>query len=145
MIYLDTSYVVKCYLQEPGTERILAWLHGQTGLTCCLYGRLEFTAAVQRHVREKRLSVCEAHAAARQLELDERAGLWRWIGVTEALLRLACQRLEALPPTVLLRAGDALHLTCALEHGFDTVYSHDQHLLAAAPAFGLQGVDILTS
>jgi predicted nucleic acid-binding protein len=143
MIYLDTSCVVKCYLHEPGTEQVLAWLEGKTGLTCCLYGRLEFMAAVQRHVREQRLSPVDARAVCRRLELDDRAGLWRWISLTEALIRSACQRLEALPPALFLRAGDALHLTCALEHGFDVVYSHDQHLLRAAPAFGLQGVDIL--
>ena len=129
MMYLDTSYIVKCYLREPGTEEILAWLEGRTGLSCCLHGRLEFVAAVKRHVREKRLSLRDGQAVCRRLEVDERAGLWRWFSVTDAMVQSACQRLEA--------------LTCALEHGFDTVYSHDEHLLAAAPAFGLKGVDIL--
>ncbi|OGV83607.1 MAG: hypothetical protein A3K19_07790 [Lentisphaerae bacterium RIFOXYB12_FULL_65_16] len=142
-MYLDTSYIVKCYLREPGTEEILAWLEGRTGLSCCLHGRLEFVAAVKRHVREKRLSLRDGQAVCRRLEVDERAGLWRWFSVTDAMVQSACQRLEALAPAVFLRAADALHLTCALEHGFDTVYSHDEHLLAAAPAFGLKGVDIL--
>jgi len=143
MIYLDTSYVVKCYLRETGTERILAWLEGKTGLSCCMHGRLEFVAAVKRHVREKRLTPLNGMAVCRHLEVDERNGLWRWFSVSDSLVRMACQRMEALSPTLFLRAADALHLSCAVEQGFNTVYSHDEHLLAAAPAFGLDGVDIL--
>jgi predicted nucleic acid-binding protein len=143
MIYLDTSYVAKCYLREPGTEQILAWVEGKTGLSCCLHGRLEFVAAVKRHVRERRLTARDARAVCRRLDVDENAGLWHWYGITDALVRSACQRIEALNATVFIRAADALHLTCALENGFDTIYSHDQHLLTAAPAFGLVGVDVI--
>ncbi len=145
MIYLDTSYVAKCYLREPGTEAVLAWLEGRTGLSCCRHGRVEFVAAITRHVRDGRLTQRDGHGVYRRLEIDERAGLWHWFSVTDTLVLAACQRLEALSPAVFLRAADALHLTCAVEHGFSAVYSHDPHLLAAAPAFGLQGLDILGS
>ncbi len=143
MIYVDTSYVVKCYLREAGTERILAWLEGKTGLSCCMHGRLEFVAAVKRHVREKRLTPLAGMTVFRHLEADERDGLWRWCSVSDSLIRMACHRMEALPPKLCLRAADALHLSCAVEQGFSAVYSHDEHLLAAASAFGLDGVDIL--
>ena len=143
MIYLDTSYIVKCYLREPGTEEVLGWLHGKRGLSCCLHGRLEFVAAVKRHVREGRLNPSAGQGIFRKLEMDERAGLWRWFSVTDELVRLACRRVEALTPDVYLRAADALHLACAAEHGFADVYSHDQHFLAAAPHFGLTGCDII--
>jgi predicted nucleic acid-binding protein len=50
--------------------------------------------------------------------------------------------LEA-PDTMFLRAADALHLACATEYGFDTIYSNDRHLLAAATHFGITGVDVV--
>jgi uncharacterized protein len=143
MIYLDTSYIVKCYLREPGTAEVLAWLEGKAGLSCCLYGRLEFYAAVKRHVREERLTKAEAEKALRTFEGDERRGVWHWLPVTEALLRLAGERMRTLPDRVFLRSADALHLTCAAEHRCETVYSHDRHLLKAAPEFGLTGCDVI--
>ena len=143
MIYLDTSYIAKCYLLEPGTEQILAWLKGKTGLTCCSHGRLELYAAIKRHVREGRLSHKQAAGSFRLLENDERAGIWHWIPVSEGLIREACLRLESLKSNVRVRAADALHLTCAAAQGFAAIYSHDTQMLAAAQYFGLEPQDIL--
>ena len=58
------------------------------------------------------------------------------------MLRLAAQRFRRLPSTTFLRAADALHLTCAAEEGFTTIHTRDRHMIAAAPAFGLQTVTL---
>ncbi len=145
MIYLDTSYIVKCYLIEPGTDLILPWLEGQSGLSCCLYGRIEFFAAVQRHRREGRLKRSDVRRALEQLETDERNNLWNWFPLSDDLIRDTCARIADLPADVPLRSADALHLTCAVTNGFSAVYSHDRHLLQAAPHFGIEGLDILPS
>jgi predicted nucleic acid-binding protein len=145
MIYLDTSYIVKCYLNEPGAEMILSWLEGQSGLSCCFHGRIEFFAAVQRHRREGRLKGSDVRRALAQLEFDERDNLWTWLPLSEALIRETCTRIADLPADVPLRSADALHLTCAVAHGFSVLYSHDRHLLQAAPHFGIEGRDILPS
>jgi len=51
--------------------------------------------------------------------------------------------LAAAPVTTKIRAADALHLACAAEHGFSEVYSNDRLFLAAAPLFGLIGVNVI--
>jgi predicted nucleic acid-binding protein len=145
VIYLDTSYIVKCYLREPGTRQILGWLQGRSGLTCCLHGRLELFAAVHRHVREKRLRRRDASRSLGLLAEDEQAGLWNWVPVTGELVRDACEQVSSLRSSVCLRAADALHLACAAECGLREIYSHDRHLLAAAEHFGLAGRDILAT
>jgi predicted nucleic acid-binding protein len=75
---------------------------------------------------------------------DEASRLLRWLPVDAALVRDACDRLARLAPAVFLRAADALHLACAADAGLKEIYSHDRHLLAAAPHFGLRGLDIVS-
>jgi len=53
------------------------------------------------------------------------------------------QATAKLPQSVHLRTGDAVHLACAQQNGFEAVYSNDRHLLAAAPHFDLRGVNLL--
>jgi predicted nucleic acid-binding protein len=64
--------------------------------------------------------------------------------VTSDLLEKARQAVLDMPGTVFLRSGDALHLACAREHGFQEVYTNDRHMLKAARQFHLTGVDVLS-
>jgi predicted nucleic acid-binding protein len=60
--------------------------------------------------------------------------------VTSDLLEKARNAVPDLPTTVFLRSGDALHLACAEEHGFQEVYTNDSHMLKAARHFHLTGI-----
>ena len=142
MIYLDASYIVKCYLREGGSREVLALVQGRPGRSCALHGRVEVYSAVHRRLREKHLSARDAAAVWKRFESDERSGLWHWLALTENLIRRACDMFEKLPPEVFLRSGDALHLACAAENRFADVYSGDRILLAAAPHFGLNGINV---
>jgi predicted nucleic acid-binding protein len=49
-----------------------------------------------------------------------------------------------IPSTAFVRSGDALHLACAEEHGFQEVYTNDRHMLQAAKHFHVTGVNVLS-
>lgn len=143
MIYLDTSLIVKCYLNEPGSQAVLNWLAGRRGLMCSQHGRVEFCATLNRHVREQHLDARQAGSVLNRLAEDEHAGLWRWLPVTDAVLRRACQVLSTWSSGLVVRSADAIHLACAAEYGSPTVYTHDVAMRHAAPHFGLRAVDLL--
>jgi predicted nucleic acid-binding protein len=143
VIYFDSTYIIKCYVAEPGTAQVLALAQSHPGRACALHGRLEFWSGLKRHVREGNLPAPQAEAAYRQFILDEAAGLWLFLPISRALVEMSCTRLGALPPSVPCRAADALHLTCAAEEGFAEIYSNDRHLLAAAIHFGLTGKNVI--
>jgi predicted nucleic acid-binding protein len=142
MIYLDASYIVKCYLHEAGSREVLALVQAHPGRTCAFHGRIELYSAVHRRLRQKHLSAAGASAVWKQFETDERSGLWHWLPLTETVVRNACSAFERLEARIFLRASDALHLACAAENRFTEVYSGDRILLAAAPHFGLNGISV---
>jgi predicted nucleic acid-binding protein len=66
-----------------------------------------------------------------------------WCALTDKVQARLEKAFQSAPPSTFLRSADALHLACAAEHGFKEVYSHDRHFLAAAPYFGLQGINVI--
>ena len=80
----------------------------------------------------------------KDFEEDEQNGVWQWFGVTSELLEKAREAVLDIPTTVFLRSGDALHLACAEEQGFQEVYTNDRHMLKAARHFHLTGVNVLS-
>ena len=143
MIYLDSTYIVKCYVQERGTPEVLRLVQTHPGRASCGHGRLEFWTAIHRQVREGNLTRADAEQVYRQFRLDEDAGLWVFFPVTTDLIRQGCATIDGLPDSVVIRSADALHLACAREQGFTEIYSNDRHLLAAAPHFGLAGKNVI--
>ena len=144
MIYFDSAYVAKCYLNEPGANRVREVAYGADGLASCELARLEFASILKRHVREHHVTRPEMKAILKDFEEDEKSGVWQWFGVTSELLEKTRQAVLEIPSTVFLRSGDALHLACAEEHGFQEVYTNDHHMLQAAKHFHVTGVDVLS-
>jgi|ERR1041384_1851706 predicted nucleic acid-binding protein len=142
MIYLDSSYIFKCYINEPGTTRVLALVQNTSGCGSGLHARTEFWSGLHRRVCEAVTSTEEARKVWRQFEQDERAGVWNWLALNDTVVRRACEIFEKLPSDVFLRSADALHLACAAENRFTEVYSGDRILLQAARHFGLKGINV---
>jgi predicted nucleic acid-binding protein len=143
VIYFDAAYIAKCYLNEPGADRVRAVAYAADGLASCELARLEFAAILTRHVRERHVTRREMKAILKDFEEDEQNGVWQWFSVTSELLERARKTVVDLPSTVFLRTGDALHLACAGEHGFQRVYTNDRHMLKAARYFDLAAVNVL--
>ena len=111
MIYFDSTYIIKCYVAEAGTEKVLALAQSHPGRACALHGRLEFWSGIKRHVREGNLPERSAEAVWRQFIADEIAGLWLFLPISRTLVEMSCTRLGALPPNVLVsRRCSASHL-----------------------------------
>ena len=143
MIYFDTSYLLKCYLAEPGHQAVRALAQQQGPVACCALGRTEWQAGVHRHLREGKLTGAQAALVYEVMQADDASGLWGWLPLTDAVMQAANREFERLPASVYLRSADALHLACARHHGFAEVYSNDRHLLDAAAHFGLAGRNVI--
>jgi predicted nucleic acid-binding protein len=105
---------------------------------------LEFASILKRHVREHHVTRRELTAILKDFEADEQNGVWQWLGVTSEVLEKARKAVLDLPSAVFVRSGDALHLACAEEHGFQEIYTNDRHMLQAAKHFHVIGVNVLS-
>jgi predicted nucleic acid-binding protein len=56
VIYFDAAYVAKCYLNEPGADRVREVAYAADGLASCELARLGFASILKRHVREHHIT-----------------------------------------------------------------------------------------
>lgn len=143
MIYFDTAYLAKCYLNEHGSDAVRKLAAESARVACCAFGRIELAATLQRNLREGKITRRQCRVIWSQFDLDESNHIWTWLPVTPELLAGVTKNIRAMKTTTYLRAADALHLACAVEHGFKEVYSNDRHLLAAAGAFKIKGRNVI--
>jgi len=143
--YYDTAYLLKLYRSEPGSDAVRAHAATVDVLVCSLLGRAELIAAAHRKVREGTAIAAHVDALLAQVAADRAAGALVWLPIAEPHLDRVTVAFRHAPATVYLRAADALHLASAAEAGFAEIYSNDRRLLAAAPLFGLRGVDVITA
>ena len=143
--YFDTAYLLKLYFPEPGSDAVRAQAATVDVLVCSLHGRAELMAAAHRKVREGAASASQVAALLAQIAADSAAHALDWLPIAEAHLERVASAFHHAPATLYLRAADALHLAAAAEAGFVEIYSNDRHLLAAAPRFGLRGIDVIAA
>jgi hypothetical protein len=136
VIYFDVAYVAKCYLNEPGADRVREVAYGADGLASCELARLEFASILKRHVRERHVTRREMTAILKDFEEDEQNGVWQWLGVTSQLLEkpappsssfLAQSSSDPVtrctwraPRNMALRRFTRTTATCSRRHGIST-------------------------
>jgi predicted nucleic acid-binding protein len=142
-LYFDTAYLCKLYWQEDGSMQVMAQAAKADVIACCLHGHAEFCSIGHRKMRESAAKLHDFENVLTQFQADCKANALRLLPITEAMIARIEYVYRKAPTGVFLRAADALHLACASENGFVEAYSNDRHLLAAAPLFGLRGVNVI--
>jgi predicted nucleic acid-binding protein len=143
MIYFDTSYLAKCYLTERGSSEVKELAASDGKIACSAFGRIELASTFHRNLRQGSITPSEFRLIWKQYDHDEENRIWTWFPVNQEMVSEVVRRFRKLSPSVYLRSGDALHLACAVEHGFKEIYSNDGHLLAAAKAFKIKGINVI--
>lgn len=142
MIFFDTTYLVRLYLDEPGADSVRELAKVQP-IASAWHAQAELLCTFHRAFREGRLDFEGYQAQRGQFYCDEAADGFTWLPISQSTLARLDLMLSDAPTTSFLRAADALHLACAAEHGFREVYSNDRHFLAAAPLFGIKGINVI--
>jgi predicted nucleic acid-binding protein len=141
--YYDANYLFKLQCVEAGTPEVRAHAATVQTLYSALHARAEFTSAAFRKVREGTASPADFRLFLAQMHTDTATGNLQFLSLTDSIIERIESVFATAPPITYLRAADALHLATAAEHGFSDIHSNDRHLLAAAPLFGLRGVNVI--
>jgi uncharacterized protein len=109
ILYLDTSALVKLYVDEPGRAAVVRELQGAAAVATVRVAYAEARAAFARKRRESGLDPRSLRHAVEHLDEDWAA--YNVVDVTEPLIR----RAGILAERHRLRGYDALHLAAAIE------------------------------
>ncbi|MEP7352284.1 MAG: type II toxin-antitoxin system VapC family toxin [Acidobacteriota bacterium] len=137
--YFDSAYIAKCYLHEPDSAEVRKLAGECEALHSSSLAVAELACVFHRQLREGTLTAKTAPLVQDQFRKDVHDGVWILEPITDRILRRVEVLMAKLPPSIFLRAGDAIHLVTAMELGLGEVWTNDRHLLAAADRVTLSG------
>ena len=115
ILYLDTSTLVKLYVDEAGTEAVCARVDEASSVVTARVAYAEARAAFARHRREGALTAALLRRVVAHVDQDWPR--YTVVEITDSVVR----RAGALAERHALRGYDAIHLAAALEvHGAGT-------------------------
>ena len=109
ILYLDTSALVKLYVEEAGTTAVIVRVQQATAVVTARVTYAEARAAFARHRREGALRAVDLRRVVR--ELDAEWGSYGVVEVSDPVVR----RAGALAERHALRGYDAVQLAAALD------------------------------
>jgi predicted nucleic acid-binding protein len=134
-VYVDTSFLAKWYLNEPGSEAAAAWFERECPVAISSMTLAEMASLL---ARRRRMGEIDATLEARihaALDDDLALGYLECHPVPDRAV-LAAARLFASLPDQPLRTLDALHLALARELALTRLATADRVLAGAARALG---------
>lgn len=136
MLYFDTSFLAPLILPEATSEKIAAFVGELPAeqFKVSHWTRVEFSSLVAREVRMGGLDARSATQADGRFEAMIDASFTVLLPTADDF-SLAKQYLGKFATG--LRAGDALHLAVAKNHGAEAIYSLDKTLLKAGEILDL--------
>ncbi len=137
MVYLDTSILLPLFIREPKSEVVRARLQAllKHNPTISEWTRTEFASAIGIMARSRRLEQDVAHDALRAFHAMADSSLAVLVPEKEDFL-LASRFLERFE--LGLRAGDALHLAIAANHGAKEIYALDHIMIRSAQKLNIK-------
>lgn len=142
-LYFDSSYLFRLYSNEFGADDVRRLATEAEIIVSAWHARAEMAAIFLRKRWEKAYPDADLAESRDQFFDELGAGVIRLLTLDEAVMQCLESVMQHAPRATFLRAADALHLACAAAGGFTEVYSNDRHFLAAAPLFGLKGINII--
>jgi predicted nucleic acid-binding protein len=135
-MYLDTSVLIKLYVNEPDSVACDGVARGHNLVSSDLaYG--EVLSALLANERAKRLSPAERLLAWNRFHEDRENGKLFLVPLNGLVVQEAAELMEEVHPHVPLRTLDAIHLATFLSIDAGPLFTRDKRMLEAARRLNL--------
>jgi predicted nucleic acid-binding protein len=135
-MYLDTSVLVKLYVNEPDSHECDAVARGENLVTTELaYG--EVLSALLSKERAGQISPGERSFAWERFMADNEDGKLYFVPLNGLIVREAGHVMDEVHPEVPLRTLDAIHLATYLSVDAGPLFTKDKRMLEAARRFNV--------